>query len=98
MTVLIVSRVTPGLRGKLTRWMLQVHPGVFLGTLSARVRERLWRLVCGSKRAGHCTMIARANNEQGFEIMTSGGDGRASVLDFDGLALVKLLDNREARS
>lgn len=88
MTVIIVSRVTPGLRGRLTRWMLQVHPGVFLGTLSARVREKLWALVSGSRRTGACLMIARAANEQGFTLTTS-GETKRELADFDGLSFIR---------
>lgn len=91
MTVIVVSRVTPSLRGKLTRWMLQVHPGVFVGTLSARVREKLWGLVSGSRRAGVCLLIARAPNEQGFTLATT-GESRREIADFDGLTLVRTLE------
>jgi CRISPR-associated protein Cas2 len=88
MTVLVVARVTVSLRGKLTRWMLEVHPGVFVGTLSARVRERLWALVTGSRRTGACTLIARAPGEQGFSLTTAGDPGRA-VVDYDGMLLLR---------
>lgn len=88
MTLIVVSRVTPSLRGLLTRWMLEVHPGVFVGTLSARVREELWRLVQGSKRAGACTMVTRAPNEQGFG-MQMAGDAKRQVATYDGLVLVR---------
>lgn len=89
MTIIIVSRVTPSLRGRLTRWMLQVHPGVFLGTLSARVRDRLWLQVSGSRRAGACTMIVRApGTEQGFTLTTS-GEAKRDLADFDGLFLIR---------
>jgi CRISPR-associated protein Cas2 len=91
MTVIIVSRVTPALRGRLTRWMLQVHPGVFVGTLSPRVRERLWDQVSGSRRTGACMMIARANNEQGFTLDSSLDDASRIPIDFDGLLLVERL-------
>ena len=88
MTVIVLSRVTAALRGKLTRWMLEVHAGVFVGTLSARVRERLWKLVSGALRQGACTMITRAPNEQGFGMETA-GDPRRSVVAYDGLLLLR---------
>jgi CRISPR-associated protein Cas2 len=93
MTLIVVSRVTPSLRGALTRWMLELKAGVFVGTLSARVRDRLWNLVVGSKRLGACTLIKRSNNEQGFTIATAGDDTRQTV-DFDGLILVRRTDQR----
>lgn len=87
MTVIVVSRVTPGLRGALTRWMLEVHPGVFVGTVSARVRDRLWSMVQGRLRLGACTLLATAKNEQGFSIATA-GDARRRVVDHEGLQLL----------
>lgn len=87
MTVLIVECACVGLRGALTRWMLEVHAGVFVGTLSARVRERLWGKVCASKKAGGCILISRARNEQGFAVATH-GDPRRSIIDIEGLQLV----------
>lgn len=87
MTVLIVARVSRSLRGTLTRWLLEVHPGVFVGTVSARVRERLWALVQGRRRLGACLLILRAANEQGFMI-ESAGDARRQVRDYDGLQLL----------
>jgi CRISPR-associated endoribonuclease Cas2 subtype I-E len=45
LTVIIVERATPGLRGQLTRWMLEVRAGVFVGTLSALTHSAKARLV-----------------------------------------------------
>ncbi|MCR4318385.1 MAG: type I-E CRISPR-associated endoribonuclease Cas2e [Planctomycetes bacterium] len=45
MMVLILDRVKESLRGELTRWMLEPKAGVFVGTLSAMVREHLWKKV-----------------------------------------------------
>jgi CRISPR-associated protein Cas2 len=87
MTVIIVTRVTPALRGTLTRWLLEVHPGVFVGSISTRVRARLWELVQNRRRLGACTLIARSTREQGFTIETA-GDPRRRVVDFDGLQLL----------
>lgn len=91
MTVVIVSRVTAALRGTLTRWLIEVHPGVFVGTVSARVRERLWRMVQGRRRLGACTLITAAKNEQGFAIEAH-GEARRRLVDFDGLQLLALSD------
>lgn len=93
MTVLIVSRVTPALRGALTRWLLEVHPGVFVGTVSARVRARLWAMVQGRRRLGACTLISSAKNEQGFAIAAN-GDPRRALRDYDGLQLLAIAAER----
>ncbi len=88
MTIIVLERVTPGVRGRLTRWMLEVHPGVFLGTLSSRVREKLWRAVTGARRLGACTLIFARANEQGFVIETAGQTSR-TLVDYDGLQLLR---------
>jgi CRISPR-associated protein Cas2 len=99
MTVVIVERVTPALRGLMTRWMLEVHAGVFIGTLSARVRSKLWEVVCDRKRAGVCTMAHRSPNEQGF-VLSTHGEGSRTVLDFDGLQLLAkpTVENRKPKT
>ena len=85
MTLIIVERVTPGLLGKLTRWMLEVQAGVFVGNLTARVREKLWLAVRGVKRAqGACVLVHSAPTEQGFSVESAGEPSR-SIVDFDGL-------------
>lgn len=88
MTVIIVERAKPGLRGALTRWMLEVRAGVFVGTLSPRVREKLWSLICVRNPKGGSVMITRARNEQGFTIAFHGDPSR-QVIDNEGLWLVK---------
>jgi CRISPR-associated protein Cas2 len=88
LTVIIVERATPGLRGQLTRWMLEVRAGVFVGTLSARVRQKLWKLVCVRNRCGGSLLLYRAPNEQGFMVETHGDTSR-SIVDNEGLLLVR---------
>lgn len=88
MTVIVVERATSGLRGQLTRWMLEVRAGVFVGTLSARVRQKLWALICARNPKGGSLLVYRAPNEQGFVVVTHGDTSR-SILDIDGLQLVR---------
>lgn len=88
MTVIILERATPGLRGQLTRWMIEVRAGVYLGTLSARVRDKLWALARTRIRKGAMMLLYRAYNEQGFVVETYGDTSR-SVFDMEGLLLVR---------
>ena len=88
MTVVIVERASPGLRGQLTRWMLEVRAGVFGGTLSARVRDKLWALTRAKNPKGGSLLIYRARNEQGF-IVEAHGDTSRSIIDIEGLQLVR---------
>ncbi|NKY33866.1 type I-E CRISPR-associated endoribonuclease Cas2 [Nocardia speluncae] len=86
MTVIVLIAVAPGLRGHLTRWMIEVNAGVFVGKPSRRVRERLWELLADRVRDGQAVMIEPANNEQGWAVRTAGRD-RWRPVDFDGLLL-----------
>ena len=86
MLVLLMERVPTGLRGELTRWLLEPKTGVFVGQVSAMVRERLWERVCLAAKGGACMMIWSSNNEQGFRIETWGSTSRW-VTDWEGLRL-----------
>jgi CRISPR-associated protein Cas2 len=88
LTLIIVERATPALRGQLTRWLLEVQAGVFVGTLSARVREKLWALTKLRIRKGGMLLVYRAQNEQGF-VVESHGDTSRTVFDNEGLLLVR---------
>ena len=72
MIVLVLSAVPEGLRGHVTRWLMEISPGVFVGTLSARVRERLWEIVTENMKTGRAVMVYRARNEQGLAFLTWG--------------------------
>ncbi len=87
MVVIIVEKVPTSMRGELTRWMLELRAGVFVGTLSALVRDRLWEKVCSKSRDGGCLMVHNAQNEQGFDIRFWGETSR-TVRDWEGLKLV----------
>ena len=63
MIVLVLSAVPEGLRGHV-RGALEISPGVFVGTLSARVRERLWDIVTENmKRVGLSWSFVRATSK-----------------------------------
>ena len=87
MNVMILENVPVSLRGELTRWLLEVKAGVFVGNVSAMVRDRLWKKVCADSKGGACMMLWSANNEQGFNIDFWGATSRI-VTDWEGLKLL----------
>lgn len=87
--ILILERVPLSLRGELTRWLLEPKAGVFVGRVSALVREKLWEKAKGQARGGSCLLIYSSNNEQGYKIESFGERSRV-VEDFDGLSLIRL--------
>lgn len=89
MTVIVLERVPVGVRGELTRWMLEIHTGVFVGSLSARVRDLLWDQVCDQMREGAGFLVYQTNNEQGFALRSCGRTDRR-LIQVKGLFLVKI--------
>lgn len=87
MIVLIIEKVSPSLRGEITRWMIELKAGVFVGNLSGLVREKLWDHVCQKTKGGAVTLLQSASNEQGYSIR-SHGDTSRKIRDFDGLQLI----------
>ena len=88
MMVLTMERVPRSLRGELTRWLIEVKTGTFVGRVSAMVRDKLWEMVCKKVKGGGALLIHRTDNEQGFDIRTVGETDKV-VVDFDGLLLIR---------
>jgi CRISPR-associated protein Cas2 len=89
MVVIMLERVSASVHGELTRWLLEPRTGVFVGNVSASVRDLLWKMVCSKMRNGAGMMIHNAQNEQGFAIRYHGDTSR-TVEDFDGLLLIRV--------
>ncbi|MER6507935.1 MULTISPECIES: type I-E CRISPR-associated endoribonuclease Cas2e [unclassified Nonomuraea] len=86
MTVIVLVAAPEGLRGHLTRWMVEVNAGVFVGNPSRRIRDRIWTLLANRIGDGQAVLVEPAANEQGWAIRTAGKD-RWYPVDFDGLIL-----------
>lgn len=89
MVIVIVERAPVSLRGELTRWLLEPRAGVFVGRVSALVREKLWEKITTSVKKGAAILVWTTDNEQGFAFRLHGDPSR-SVRDFDGLSLVRV--------
>ena len=88
MTVLIIENASNLLRGELCKWMLEVKPGVFLSKVSAIVREALWNKVKEDARATGAILAYSAPTEIGY-LMEMHGEPTRSIVDMDGLQLIK---------
>lgn len=86
MMVLIVTACPAGLRGDLTKWLMELAPGTFVGDPSARIREILWDRTVELCKDGRALLVFSANNEQGMEFRTHRHDWEPT--DFDGLTLM----------
>lgn len=89
MVVIILESVPTSLRGELTRWLIEPHPGVFVGHLSGMVRDRLWDKCCQKVKEGGVLQLWSTNNEQRFAMRTFGVT-RRELVDFEGLQLIRL--------
>lgn len=87
MVVLILERVPASLRGELSRWMLEPRTGVFVGKLSAIVRDKLWQKAARDAKGGAGTLLYSSQSEQGFSVRTFGDTSRV-LMDWEGLLLV----------
>ncbi|MCM8897764.1 type I-E CRISPR-associated endoribonuclease Cas2e, partial [Cutibacterium acnes] len=85
MTVLVLTACPADLRGHLTRWLLEISPGVFVGHVPARVRDALWDRVIEMRRDGRAILVYTVRGEQHFEFRVHRHDWE--VVDFDGLKL-----------
>jgi CRISPR-associated protein Cas2 len=86
--IVVVLSVTPEkLRGELTRWLLEISAGVYVGHLTARVRERLWDRITEDVARGRALMVWSARTEQRLAFRVH--NHAWSVEDFDGVSLMR---------
>ncbi|MEV6400232.1 type I-E CRISPR-associated endoribonuclease Cas2e [Streptomyces sp. NPDC051907] len=87
MTVIVLANCPAGLRGFLTRWLLEISAGVFIGNPSARIRDALWEEVQQYAGQGRALLAHTTNNEQGFTFRTH--DHGWHPVDHEGLTLLR---------
>ena len=88
MVVISCESVTKSQRGELTRWMLEIKTGVFVGSISATVRDKLWSNILYSWNL-KSLMIYSMNNEQGYAIKFNNYDDK-KIINFDGIELTNI--------
>jgi CRISPR-associated protein Cas2 len=87
MLVMTLEKVPTSLRGLLSRWLIELQTGVFVGKVSPVVRDLLWEKALDKGGGGRCTQAWRVQGEQGFALRIH-GDAAREVVDLDGIALV----------
>lgn len=92
MIVLVLTACPAGLRGHLTRWLLEISPGVFVGHVPARVRDALWDRTVEMCRDGRAILVYTIRGEQHFGFRVHRHDW--DVVDFDGLKLIQRPNNK----
>jgi len=95
MTVVVTRDVEARYRGFLASVMLEVAPGVYVSpSLSAGVRERLWKVIRDWHKTldrGAIAMIWRDNSCAGGLALRHLGDPPKEIYDSEGILLVRRL-------
>lgn len=89
MIVISIESAPLPVRGELSKWLIELKPGVFVGSVSADIRDRLWDKLEKYPENIDAIMAYSTNNEQGFT-MKMQGDPHRSVVDYDGVSMVKI--------
>lgn len=92
--MITLTKVPPSLRGDLTKWYQEVQTGVYVGNVSARIRDLVWERVMKNIGSGEATMVYNAKNELGYQIKTT--RKAYEVVDFDGIPLMMRLNHPPA--
>lgn len=87
MIVLTMTNCPPKLRGDLSKWLLEINTGVYVGNVNARVRELIWKRVCENIKNGQATLVFPANNEQHMDFYVHNTNWQP--IDLDGIKLMK---------
>lgn len=94
MLVIVVENAPPRLRGRLAVWLLEVRAGVYVGKVSRRIREMIWKQVETGLEEGNAVISWSTNTEGGFAFETLGENRRIPV-EMDGIKLVSFLPLRD---
>ncbi len=94
MLVIASEAIPPRLRGRLAVWLLQVRAGIYVGNVSAKVREMIWEQCETFYEDGNIVMAWQTNTESGFDFQTL-GENRRIPIEMDGVRLVSFLPQDE---
>lgn len=93
MVVVVLTACPAGLRGHVTRWLLEIAPGVFCGRISARVRDQLWDRIVEMSKDGRALMVFNRRSDQGLDFRVHNHDWE--TVDFNGITLIRRPDERD---
>ncbi|MET4224792.1 type I-E CRISPR-associated endoribonuclease Cas2e [Oerskovia enterophila] len=87
MIVVVLSVCPEKLRGELTRWLLEISAGVYVGHVPARVRDLLWLRITEDVSRGRAIMVHTARNEQRMTFRVH--NHAWETIDHEGLVLMR---------
>lgn len=86
MLVIVLENAPLRLRGYLTRLLLEIRAGIFVGDYSVRVRDKLWDVIQNEIGEGNAVIVWNKPDDLGLDFDTCGSNRRVPV-DLDGLKL-----------
>lgn len=87
MLVLVLTSCPPSLKGDISKWLFEIHTGVYVGSPSRLVADKLWQRITATVHNGKAVLVLSAATEQGYIIKTHNSMMKAE--DFDGIQLMK---------
>ena len=69
--------------------MIEPKAGIFLGRMTARLRDKLWEKAVAGSKDGACLQAWSSPGEQGFVVRTHGDTSR-KIVELEGLHLVAI--------
>lgn len=87
MIVVTLSKCPNKLRGDLTKWLIEIDTGVYVGNLNSKVRDALWERITDNIKNGRATMVYSTNGEQKLDFRIHNSDWEP--IDYDGITLVR---------
>ena len=93
MTIIVANDMPAAIRGLLKRWFIEPKPGVFVGSINMRTREKTLDYLRRNAPGLSLLVIFDDDSSQGFTILSYGNPDR-QIVRCCGLRL--LLENPEA--
>lgn len=84
MVVVSLEHSPDYLKGWLCRYLCQVRPGLYVGTINAKIRHLLWEKIDGTADCKDAVMLWSDANEQQFSFCLK-GDPRRKLIDSEGI-------------
>ncbi len=91
MDTMIVEKVPTSLRGELSRWLTPVSCGIYVGSISAIVRNELWKQALSKVEEGMVIQLWSCQKEPGYQLRVSGLKDSVLV-DLEGLPMIAIRD------
>ena len=84
MVVISLEHAPASLKGWLCRYLYQIRPGLYVGTINAKIRNLLWKQIENALDCKDAVIIWSDANEQKFSFLMK-GDPRRKLVDIEGI-------------